>query len=257
MSMSKLHAGTAASADGRGERAYRRIANALLSEIGKGRYPVGARLPTEAQLCERFNVSRATVRAALDDIERKGMVRRRPKIGTVVTAREDMNRYAVAVGSLSDLLQFLDSTVVRPREIEEVVADKALAADLRCDAGTAWIRVGTVRTPAAESVPISWTDYYLPPKFRDVVPQFGKRVGPIYPLLERKYGIAISRIEQDIGACLLRKPMAGLLAAKERAPALRVIHRMVDSDGMPLYCTVSIYPAERFRYVQVMTRNGS
>lgn len=252
--MSTLPIRTAA--DGRGERAYQRIANALLSDIGGGRYAVGARLPTEAQLCERFSVSRATVRAALDDIERKGMVRRRPKIGTVVTARDVKNRYAVSVGSLSDLLVFLDSTVVRPREVEDVVADGALAADLHCDAGTAWIRVGTVRTPAAESVPISWTDYYLPPKFRAVVPQFGKRVGPIYPLLERRYGLAIARFEQDIGACLLRQPIADLLVAKPRTPALRVIHRMVDSEGRPLYCTISVYPAERFRYVQTMTRSG-
>jgi GntR family transcriptional regulator len=254
--MNRAIENTSAGTAGAGERAYQRIANSLLNEIGKGRYPIGARLPTEAQLCERFNVSRATVRAALDDIERKGMVRRRPKISTVVTASEVKNRYAVSVGSLSDLLKFLDSTVVRPREIEEVVADKALAAGLRCDEGRAWIRVGTVRTPVAETVPISWTDYYLPPRFRAVVPQFGKRVGPIYPLLERKYGIAIARMEQDIGACLLRQPMADLLSAKPRTAALRVIHRMVDAAGAPIYCTVSVYPAERFRYVQVMTRSG-
>jgi|APFre7841882724_1041349.scaffolds.fasta_scaffold23815_2 DNA-binding GntR family transcriptional regulator len=250
--MSRLQEST----NGRGERAYQRIASALLDEIGGGRYPVGARLPTEAQLCERFNVSRATVRAALDDIERKGMVRRRPKIGTVVTASEVKNRYAVSVGSLSDLLQFLDSTVVRPREVEDVVANKTLAAELHCEEGTKWIRVGTVRTPASESVPISWTDYYLPPRFRGVVTHFGKRVGPIYPLLERKYGIAIARIEQDIGACLLREPMAGLLSARPRAAALRVIHRMVNGDGASIYCTISVYPAERFRYVQVLTRSG-
>jgi DNA-binding GntR family transcriptional regulator len=254
--MSRSHANTTAPTESGAARAYQRIASALLDEIGVGRYPVGARLPTEAQLCERFNVSRATVRAALDDIERKGMVRRRPKIGTVVTASEVKNRYAVSVGSLSDLLQFLDSTVVRPREVEDIVASEALAAELHCEAGTAWIRVGTVRTPAAESVPISWTDYYLPPRFRAVVPQFGKRVGPIYPLLERRYGIAIARIEQDIGACLLREPVAGLLVAKPRTPALRVIHRMVDAAGTPIYCTVSTYPAERFRYVQTMTRSG-
>jgi GntR family transcriptional regulator len=65
-----------------------------------------------------------------------------------------------------------------------------------------------------------------------------------------------SRIEQDIGACLLRQPIADLLVAKPRTPAVRVIHHMVGADGLPLYCTISIYPAERFRYVQVMTRNG-
>ena len=142
--------------------------------------------------------------------------------------------------------------MVRPREVEDVVADGALAADLHCDAGTAWIRVGTVRTPAAESVPISWTDYYLPPKFRAVVPQFGKRVGPIYPLLERRYGLAIARIEQDIGACLLRQPIA---ACSWRSRAARATGDPSDGGGRAaLYCTVSVYPAERFRYVQTLKR---
>jgi hypothetical protein len=55
------------------------------------------------------------------------------------------NRYAVSVGSLSDLLQFLNSNVLRPPEVEDIVANKALAAELHCQEGTEHIRVGAVR----------------------------------------------------------------------------------------------------------------
>jgi len=237
-----------------GARAYQVIARELLSAIDEGRYEVGDRLPTEAELCERFDVSRFTVRSALAQLEQKGVVSRRPKIGTLVTARSSQKPYAVAVGSLSELLAFLDVTTVKPFDVSEVIANRALAADLRCPVGTRWLRVRTLRTPAGGSVPISWTEYYLQPRFRAVLSQIGKKPGPVYPILERRYKVSIASIEQDIGACLLSRQIAAAVSSKAGSAALRVIHRMASATDGVLYCTVSVYPAERFRYVQTLKR---
>jgi DNA-binding GntR family transcriptional regulator len=239
---------------GSGARAYQVIAKELLSAIDEGRYAVGDRLPTEAELCERFDVSRFTVRSALAQLEQKGVVSRRPKIGTLVTARPDRKSYAVAVGSLSELLAFLDVTTVRPVDAMEVAASRALAADLHCEPGTKWLRVRTLRTPAGSTVPISWTEYYLQPRFRAVVNHIGKRPGPVYPILERRYKVSIASIEQDIGACLLSRQIAAAVSSKPGGAALRVIHRMASETDGVLYCTVSVYPADRFRYVQTLKR---
>ena len=247
---------TASTAAARPARAFQPIVTELLRQIDEGRYAVGDRLPTEAALCQHFGVSRFTVRAALAQLERRSVVTRRPKIGTVVSAKTPKAEYAVAVGSLSELLVFLDSTLVTPLRVSEIAADKATAADLGCAQGERWIRVQTVRTPAGGSVPISLTDYYLRPRFKAIVKQIGKRPGPVFPLLERRYKVAIAAIEQDIGACLLPAAMARTLATKSNTAALRVIHRMVSADTGALYCTVSIYPAERFRYVQALKRSG-
>jgi DNA-binding GntR family transcriptional regulator len=239
---------------GGGGRAYQLIAKELLAAINAGRYAVGDRLPTEAELCERFDVSRFTVRSALAQLEQKGIVSRRPKIGTLVTARPGQKSYVVAVGSLSELLAFLDVTTVRPVDVTEVAANRALAADLRCALGEKWLRVRTLRTPAGSIVPISWTEYYLQPRFRAVVNHIGKKPGPVYPILERRYQVSIASIEQDIGACLLSRQIATAVSSKPGRAALRVIHRMTsESDGI-LYCTVSVYPADRFRYVQTLKR---
>ena len=48
-----------------GDHRYLQIARTLRKEIVDGVYPVGSQLPTEHQLCERFAVSRYTVREAL------------------------------------------------------------------------------------------------------------------------------------------------------------------------------------------------
>ena len=44
---------------------YLQVVRALKDEIVSGVYPVGSQLPTEEELCERFSVSRYTVREAL------------------------------------------------------------------------------------------------------------------------------------------------------------------------------------------------
>jgi len=235
-------------------RAYRALEETLRGEIARGRYRVGDRLPTEAQLGEAHGVSRATVRSALERLEKLGMIVRRPRVGTVVKARSPDSHYAVSVGSLSELLVFLDSTHVRPVDSGEVSASKDLATDLGCEPGDPWVRVRTLRTPAGDKLPISWTEYYLQPRFRAVVAQMGRRAGPVYPLLEKRYKVAIARIEQDIGACAMPAAIARRLAAEPGSPALRVIHRMVSASGGTLYCTVSLYPAGRFRYVQALRR---
>ncbi|MCX7143689.1 MAG: GntR family transcriptional regulator [Proteobacteria bacterium] len=235
-------------------RAYQTVADTLLREIEGGRYQIGANLPTEEQLSSRFSVSRSTVRAALAQLEKHGMIVRRRKTGTILKALTPTDRYAVAVGSLSELLVFLDSTLVRPEDAVDVVATTTLAADLGCAPGERWIRVRTLRTPAGDKLPISWTEYYLQPRFRSVVAQIGKRPGPVYPLIERKFKVSIARIEQDIGACLMPPSLAKRLSTGTDSAALRVIHRMVSAKDGTLYCTVSLYPADRFRYVQALKR---
>lgn len=239
---------------GRATRAYQVVAGTLLGEIERGRYQVGAHLQTEEQLSSRFAVSRSTIRAALAQLEKRGMIVRRPKIGTILKAIAPADRYAVAVGSLSELLMFLDSTLVRPVDTVEVVATTKLAADLACASGDPWIRVRALRTPAGDKLPISWTEYYVQPRFRRVVSQIGRRPGPVYPLLERRFKVSIARIEQDIGACLMPAGIARRLATRAGSAALRVIHRMLSAKDGTLYCTVSLYPADRFRYVQALKR---
>jgi len=243
--------------NGRVATAYQRIATDLLDAIGNGSYGVGDRLPTEAELCEQFRVSRFTVRAALAQLERRGVVRRRPRVGTQVTALPSGKSYEVAVGSLSQLLSFLDVTTVRPLDSEEIAAGDALAAELHCPPGQKWLRVRTLRTPTGSDVPISWTDYYFQPRFAPILKQLGRKPGPVYPLLEKRFNVSIASIEQDIGACLLDRKVATAVSAKAGSAALRVIHRMMSATEGALYCTVSLYPADRFRYVQkLLARNG-
>ncbi|HEX4260713.1 MAG TPA: GntR family transcriptional regulator, partial [Acetobacteraceae bacterium] len=73
---------------------WRRIADTLRGEIGGGAAAPGARLPTEAQLAARFAVNRHTIRRAMEDLARSGLVRVERGRGAFVS--EDVLDYTVA-----------------------------------------------------------------------------------------------------------------------------------------------------------------
>ena len=94
---------------------YLQVARTLRKEIVDGVYPVGSQLPTEHELCERFEVSRYTVREALRRLRDDNLVSSRPRAGTLVVPRPSTNSYAQDVMSINDLLAFATGRQLRDR----------------------------------------------------------------------------------------------------------------------------------------------
>ncbi|PWE52886.1 GntR family transcriptional regulator [Metarhizobium album] len=72
-------------------RVQKNITAAIALEICEEVFPGGSPLPRENDLCERYGVSRTVIRESLKVLESKGMVRGRPRIGTIVTDKDDWN----------------------------------------------------------------------------------------------------------------------------------------------------------------------
>ncbi|WP_051580012.1 GntR family transcriptional regulator [Pseudonocardia acaciae] len=81
------------------------IARALKAEIREGVYPPGARLPTEADLCRRFGVSRATVRSAVKELDVLGLVRTQHGVGTFVRSRPAVHDGLERMGSITESIR--------------------------------------------------------------------------------------------------------------------------------------------------------
>src|SRR5690349_16413459 len=85
---------------------YLQVVRALKDEIVSGIHPVGSQLPTEEELCERFSVSRYTIREALRRLREDNLVSSRPRAGTRVVPRPASSSYAQDAMSIDDLLAF-------------------------------------------------------------------------------------------------------------------------------------------------------
>ncbi|WP_405599392.1 GntR family transcriptional regulator [Streptomyces sp. NBC_01410] len=69
---------------------YQRVADKLRKEIGDGTHRPGERLPTQEELADRYQVSRATVIQALDLLRDRGLIVTRQGSGTFVASEPDV-----------------------------------------------------------------------------------------------------------------------------------------------------------------------
>jgi GntR family transcriptional regulator, galactonate operon transcriptional repressor len=119
-----------------GRNIYSRVAARLGQEIVAGVYPAGTLLPTSAEMCARFSVSRTALREAYSILSAKGLIVARPKIGTRVRPKTEWNLLdsEVLAWHLQSTPneQFIDALFVLRQMVEPAAA--ALAASIHATA---------------------------------------------------------------------------------------------------------------------------
>ena len=132
---------------------YQVIADDLMADIAAEKFAVGSMLPTEMELCERYDVSRYTVREALRQLRELGMVAMRRGSGTRVLSARPEQAYVQSVSALSELLRY-PGTSFELMEAGRVGLDAEAAAVLNQPPGADWAalsrRSETTERPAAD-----------------------------------------------------------------------------------------------------------
>jgi DNA-binding GntR family transcriptional regulator len=230
---------------------YLQIAHELRTGIVDGTYPVGARLPTEAELCERFAISRFTAREAVRVLASAGLVVRRQRAGTVVIALPGEARYEHSFASLGDLQQYARDTEMKMLRVGRVALDRARARAFGDKPGTEWTFAIGVRREAGGARggrPICVTRVYLSPELAGIEARLDTHRAAIYAMIENDYGRPIVRVEQDLVGTVLDAEDAAHLEAAAGAPALLIVRRYFDAGDRLLEVSENIHPADRFTY---------
>ncbi|MBC3916214.1 GntR family transcriptional regulator [Undibacterium sp. CY18W] len=233
------------------------IAQHLTEGIASGRFPVGTLLPTEMELCNHYTTSRHTVRAALHELQQLGLVSRKKNVGTRVESTRPTNDFRPSLASVDDLVQFGSTHV---RKLQEIVSEKMeddLATDLRCKAGSTWLRISSLRMDGAnDRLPVGWTDVYIEPAYAEIGEIVRHSPGVlISTLIETRYGRRIEQIQQEIRAVTISEPIAQSLQVDAGSTALKIIRWYYDAAGDLFEVSVSIHPAERFSVSMLLKRS--
>lgn len=234
---------------------FRQIAGALEDEIRSGTPAVGERLPSEAELAGRFGASRHTVRQALGQLKARGLIESRQGRGSVVVAREIPPIHLETYSSVDELTRYSKAAPIRVHDVRDVRADAALAAELGCGIGHAFVRIEGVRqTGNPADPPICHVVVHVDGAFGRIREEARSLDRAIFEVLQDLYGIAVSRIEQDIGAGSLPGRLAGVLEARRGSPALFLQRRYFAANGRLVEAASSVFPAGRFTYRNVLRR---
>ena len=234
------------------EHRYLQVARALRKDIVEGVYPVGSQLPTEHELCQRFSVSRYTVREALRRLREDNLVSSRPRAGTLVVPRSTSDSYDVM--SINDLLAFAGGARFAIESIAMTTIDDELATRASLRTGEEWLAVRGFRQSDGAGFPLCRTEYYINRAFAGVGRLLQRHSGPIFPLIEDLFGLNIVEVRQEIAAVLVSPTLADGLKVEPGTPALEVQRTYKTSDDEVAQVTINTHPSSRFRHSMTMRR---
>lgn len=235
---------------------YERIARALRSRITSGRVSVGDALPTEAQLCRRYGVSRYTAREALRRLRDAGLITRRRRAGTTVASSADPATFTLPVSSAADLFRYATDTRFVIEARSRVRAGAAESALLGCRRGQEWFRLIGVRLRPGSAAPVCIMTVYLHAALAGLGKRLPRSSGVIYPQVEAALGVRIAWVGQRIEAVALDAPAAARLGSRPGACALRVRRYYYDGNDRLLEVSDSLHPGERFAYEMRLKRDA-
>ncbi|MGE8942231.1 GntR family transcriptional regulator [Leptospira interrogans] len=235
---------------------YQRIAQTLQAEISSGTFAVDTMLPTESELCERFDVSRHTIRDALRVLSEQGMVSRRRGSGTLVASVAPTARYVQAMRSLEELTQYAHDTRYEIQRVERVSISPDLALIIPAPAASTWVMLEGRRWRPQSNEPICATAVFVHTRFEEHLHDVRTTEGPIYDLVERRSGEHIAEVVQEISADPLPRNAAKALKLRSGAPSLRFVRRYIDESGSTMLTSMNWHPADHFTY-RMRLRRGA
>lgn len=238
------------------ETRYAAVAKHLMDGIVSGRYPVGSLLPTEFELCDLYDVSRHTIRAAITQLQTQGLVSRRKRVGTRVEATSPRGGYSHSLASVSDLAHLAETQVRDIQQVRHFVIDIAEAKRLGLAPGEHCFCVSSIRVDRENALaPLCWTDVYAQESYAEVIDLAKEHPDQlIAALIEQHYGRHIDVVDQQVRAVLLSADIAKRLNAEPGSPGLKILRQYRDEEGSLVVASETIHPDDRFTLVTQMKR---
>jgi GntR family transcriptional regulator len=221
---------------------YQRLAETLSRRIAAGELAPGQALPPERKLAEEHDVSRVTVRHAIEQLARDGLVEQRRGSGTYVTQRVSQ--------PLSVLTSFSEDVAARGMVARSKLVNRGVGIanpeeviGLGLAPGRRVTRI--VRLRSADGLPLALEASTV---LHEALPDPEEVGESLYAALEPR-GMRPVRAVQRLSAIALEPNVAAMLETAPGAPGLLIVRIGYTGDGRPVEYTRSTFRGDRWDFV--------
>lgn len=219
----------------------------ILSEKIDHELSPGDLMPSERDLSERYGLSRTTVRLALQELERLGMVVRQHGRGTFVADRSSQAANLTQAYSFTDQMRDMGrkpETLIL--EFSEMEADKNLAERMAVRVGEKLFKIKRLRS--ADGMPMMVERTYLPMRKFMALKRPMLDSQSLYSIIERDFHERIRVAEEEFFASIARPADAHLLDIPEGSPVLDLVRTTYNVHNEIVEYTLSVARADQFTY---------
>ncbi|MCD6554719.1 MAG: GntR family transcriptional regulator [Anaerolineae bacterium] len=225
---------------------YLQLKDALAARIARGEWRPHERLPSERQLCEKFGVSRVTVRQALDELNRAGLVYTTPSKGTFVAEPRPSLDVRVSLAGFTEDVRHLGavpSTVLL--EASLILPWPELRTILRVGEDVEVVKVERLRL--VDNVPLALHTAFLPHYLCPNLLQYNLAEESLFHILRSEYGLKLARAEESVRAVLANDRELKLLNLTHPAPVLSAERTTFLEDGRVIEHSRATYCGDWYR----------
>ena len=232
---------------------YAEVEETIAAEIARGDYRPGDQLPTEDALLERFQVSRITVRRAIQNLVSRGMLEIRRGLGTFVLSPRIEAELTKLTGFVEDMNAAGRKATARVVSQGIVAASARVAERLQLAKGTKVMQIKRVRL--ADGTPISFDETYLPLPLGKKIVHNDLRLHPIFTLLEEEYGVPLVEADYELEAVIAGKAVADALQVRVGSPVFQIERTSRTTGNQPVDYEILFYRGDLVRFVTKLLRH--
>lgn len=234
---------------------YHRVFTVLREKILSGAYSSEDPMPGEVELAAMFDVSRVTIRRALERLQQEGLVHRRQGVGTfacpdgiALTHKGDL------CGFIDNLLSFGLHTEVRVIEFEYMAPPPEIRQTLAL--GDSEIVQRAVRLRSYQGKPLSHATTYIPEPIGRTFSRAELESERLLELLNRGSS-GIASAHQRISATAADPAIAGLLDVDYGAPLLCITRTVRDRDDVAINHLRALYRPDSYEFALELSTDSS
>ncbi len=233
---------------------YTQVREILRERILDGSYQPHAQLPAESEIGSMFGVSRITVRQALSDLQKEGVIFKIPGKGSFVSKPKAFQTLTQLEGFGEAMSRMGHEIYNRVISHKSISASAHIAQQLRISVGTPLIEIKRIRYLNREPVSLEIT--YLPEAIGERLKKEDLASRDIFLILENDYGIALGHADLQIEAMVADDTLAQSLQVEPGTALLRLERLTHTAAGAPLDFEYLFFRGDVFQYrLQIARRS--
>lgn len=229
---------------------YLQLMDSLIKKIKAQTYRENEKLPSERAFCEIYQLSRITVRQALQELEREGYIYKLHGKGTFV-ASKTYNQNLVKLYSFTEQMKKMGKQPTTDvLSFQTIGVDERLALKMELQPFEEVYQI--VRLRLADYEALMYETSYVPKKLFPYLTKEELENRAMYDIFNEDYQIGVTKARERFQATTVRKEEASYLQMEKGQPAM-LIKRYAYNENALIEHTISIARGDKFDYTVELT----